>query len=89
MKDKNLWWYIKTYDQLIQKAKLRGLDKSKLEGYYEKHHIIPKSLGGQNKKDNLVLLTYREHIIAHKLLIRIYNGNQKNDLCLLLYDSFF
>lgn len=77
MKDKNLWWYTKTYDQLIQKAKLRGLDKSKLEGYYEKHHIVPKSLGGQNKKDNLVLLTYREHIIAHKLLIRIYNRNQK------------
>ena len=77
MKNKNLWWYTKTYDQLIQKAKLRGLDKSKLTGYYEKHHIIPKSLGGQNKKDNLVLLTYREHIIAHKLLIRIYNGNQK------------
>lgn len=50
MKDKNLWWYTKTYDQLIQKkAKLRGLDKSKLEGYYEKHHIVPKSLGGQNK----------------------------------------
>ena len=49
MKDKNLWWYTKTYDQLIQKAKLRGFDKSKLEGYYEKHQIVPKSLGGQNK----------------------------------------
>ena len=42
------------------------------EDYSEKHHIIPKCEGGSNKRDNLVLLTYREHIIAHRLLIRIY-----------------
>lgn len=29
-------------------------------------------MGGENKEDNLVLLTYREHIIAHLLLVRIY-----------------
>lgn len=72
MIDKNQWWFIKTYDSLIEKSKKRGLNKKKLIGYYEKHHIIPKCKGGTNKKDNLVLLTYREHIIAHRLLIRIY-----------------
>ena len=72
MNSKNQWWYIKTYDQLIEKSKTRGLNKKKLNGYYEKHHIIPKCEGGSNKRDNLVLLTYREHIIAHRLLIRIY-----------------
>jgi len=35
---------------------------------YEAHHIIPKSLGGTNTKENIALLTYREHFIAHALL---------------------
>lgn len=40
----------------------------------EKHHILPKSLGGSNSKDNLVLLTPREHFIAHLLLTKMYTG---------------
>ena len=51
MNSKNQWWYIKTYDQLIEKSKTRGLNKKKLNGYYEKHHIIPKCEGGSNKRD--------------------------------------
>ena len=39
-------------------------------GYSEKHHIIPKSLGGSNGKNNLVRLTAREHFICHRLLVR-------------------
>lgn len=42
--------------------------------YYEKHHIIPKSLGGNNSKENLVFLTGREHFIAHLLLHKIFNS---------------
>ena len=34
--------------------------------YYENHHILPKSLGGDNSKDNLVNLTAREHFICHQ-----------------------
>ena len=57
--------YSEQYNKLIQTRKERIL----LEGvYYEKHHIIPKSLGGSNCKDNLVHLTPREHYIAHLLL---------------------
>ena len=40
--------------------------------YYEKHHIIPKSYGGNNSVDNLVYLTGREHFVAHMLLAYIY-----------------
>ena len=36
------------------------------------HHIIPKALGGSNDKDNLVKLTYAEHIKAHELLFKTY-----------------
>lgn len=41
--------------------------------YCETHHIIPKSEGGQNTKDNLVNLTAREHYVCHLLLAKIYN----------------
>lgn len=70
--ENNTTWFIKTYDNLIDKAKERGLDKSKLTGCYETHHIIPRCMGGTNDEDNLVLLTIREHYVAHKLLYRIH-----------------
>ena len=65
--------YLKIYTDLIQK----GLDRDAIEGYFEKHHIIPKCLGGTNKASNIVKLTAREHIIAHFLLVRIYPKNAK------------
>lgn len=72
----NNWWYERTYNQLIERGKLRGLDKSKLEGYYEKHHIIPKCIGGKNNKENLVLLTAKEHLLAHMILFRLNPSNK-------------
>ncbi|MEM4261307.1 MAG: HNH endonuclease signature motif containing protein [Candidatus Woesearchaeota archaeon] len=65
--------YKKIYDSLIQKAKNRKLLPSE---YYEKHHIIPKSLGGLDNDDNLIFLTYKEHYLAHLLLYKLYS-NQK------------
>lgn len=57
--------YTRTYIRLMDKAKDRAVD-----GYFEKHHITPKSLGGDNTKDNIVKLTAREHFIAHMLLYK-------------------
>lgn len=34
----------------------------------ERHHIVPRCLGGTDDEENLIYLTYREHFIAHKLL---------------------
>ena len=36
--------------------------------YHERHHIVPKCLGGLDEKDNLIDLFANEHFIAHKLL---------------------
>lgn len=47
------------------------LKRSKRIDTYERHHILPKSLGGGNSKDNLVLLTPREHFLAHWLLYKL------------------
>jgi hypothetical protein len=39
----------------------RALSRVVGDMYVEKHHIIPKSLGGSNDKSNLVKLTAKEH----------------------------
>lgn len=36
--------------------------------YCERHHIIPKCMGGTNDEDNLIDLFAREHFEAHRLL---------------------
>lgn len=62
--------YTKIYFKLIERAKSRTPEYST---YYEKHHILPKSLGGKNKNDNIVKLTGREHYIAHLLLWKMFD----------------
>jgi hypothetical protein len=61
------------YDQIIQRGLTRGLPKRRPKGF-ERHHIIPISLGGTDDVTNLVDLTPREHFIAHWLLKRIHGG---------------
>lgn len=53
--------------------------------YYEVHHIVPKSLGGNNKKANLVLLTAKEHFRCHYLLIDFVVGNDRSKMCNALW----
>lgn len=36
--------------------------------YHERHHIIPKCMGGTNEEDNLIDLYAKEHFEAHRLL---------------------
>jgi hypothetical protein len=64
--------YKRIHDLIIERAKNRHL-----EGYSEKHHILPACLGGTNDKSNLVKLTAKEHFIVHKLLCMIYPHESK------------
>jgi hypothetical protein len=64
--------YQKIYNQIIKRAKT-----NQQNGYKEIHHIIPKCLGGSNKKENLVELTAREHFLCHMLLCEIYPNENK------------
>ena len=68
--------YKKIYNRIIENSKNEDRIKTP-DCYYESHHIIPKCLGGDNNKNNLVLLTAKEHFICHKLLIRIYPNQKK------------
>jgi hypothetical protein len=63
--------YYKWYNKIINNA----LERSNLTGYFETHHIIPKSLGGLDNSQNLVKLTAREHFICHYLLTKFTSGN--------------
>ena len=65
--------YQKIYKSLID----RGLNRDPLSGYTEKHHIIPKCMGGSDNNDNLVSLTPEEHYLAHQLLTKIYPDEHK------------
>jgi hypothetical protein len=64
--------YSKIYESIVERAKNRILTE-----YSEKHHILPKCLGGTDESDNLVRLTFREHFLCHQLLCKIYPENKK------------
>lgn len=72
--------YYKRYKELTSKQ-----DRN-LECYTEKHHIIPKSMGGLDTKENLVVLTAREHYIAHLLLTKITKGANKKKMAFALWN---
>ncbi len=58
-----------SYDKFIEKYK----DQEFEAGIYtERHHIIPKHIGGTNNESNMIRLTYRQHILAHLLLYRVF-----------------
>ena len=65
--------YTLIYNALVSRASAREESKD-----YEKHHIVPRCMGGSNDSDNLCNLTPREHFIAHQLLTKMYPDN--NDL---------
>lgn len=64
--------YKRHYDALMIRAQYRQID-----GYVERHHIIPKCMGGTNHRKNIVKLTAEEHYVAHQLLHKMHPDNNK------------
>lgn len=56
--------YYKWYSNIIKNAQANP----RTEG--DRHHIIPRSMGGSNSKTNIVRLTWREHFVCHLLLVK-------------------
>lgn len=70
--------YSRWYNLLIENAKHRSIYD---DVYCEMHHIIPKSCGGSNKRENLVKLLPREHFLAHWLLTKcMIDSNHTNKM---------
>lgn len=68
--------YAAIYDRLIERALSRKIVKP-----FDRHHIVPRSLGGLDAKDNIAKLSVREHIFAHVLLAKIHPDNFKLVSC--------
>lgn len=65
-----IWYY-----KIVNNAKSRkSINKP------DRHHIIPKCMGGSNHTDNLVNLTAREHFICHRLLIKMVDSKFKSKM---------
>lgn len=59
--------YGRIYARLIDRSRGRIVD-----GYTERHHILPRCLGGGDEKTNIAVLTAEEHYVAHQLLVRLH-----------------
>lgn len=68
--------YTKWYINIITNTDRTSPRILQLGQYYEKHHIIPKCLGGSNNKTNIIKLTAREHFICHLLLTKMVNNRK-------------
>lgn len=68
--------YLKHYNELMLSRQRLNRSKRKGDGL-ERHHIVPKSIGGSNEPTNLVYLTYKEHFIAHLLLTKMFDGKNR------------
>lgn len=63
--------YYNTYFKIIERAQLRTLGNNVKT---EVHHIIPRSLGGNDEPSNLAKLTLKEHWICHRLLVKFLDN---------------
>lgn len=56
--------------------------------YFERHHILPRALGGGNEAENLVRLTPEDHFFAHLMLAKIHGGRMwAGVLCMARMDN--
>lgn len=62
--------YTRIYTELIERSKCRTISE-----YTERHHIIPRCIGGSDDQSNIAVLTPEEHYVAHQLLVKMYPNN--------------
>lgn len=71
--------YERWYLNLVAKARAERPIEPHLPNT-EKHHILPRCLGGSDDENNLVRFTIRQHYLAHMFLIRMYEGRERYQL---------
>jgi len=62
------------YSIIYENFILDRMEKQDFVGYGEKHHIVPRSLGGTDDKENIIRLAGSDHFFAHRLLAKIHGG---------------
>lgn len=71
--------YQDQYEKLIESARLLPFN-----GYTEKHHIIPRSLGGIDDESNIISLSAKQHFVAHHLLWKIHRNREMTQAFMLM-----
>jgi len=82
--------YSNIYYSIIKNAKSQNRIKQ-VGDSYQTHHIIPRCMGGTDDSDNLVVLTYKEHRVCHRLLIDMTADECKHKMmyAYLLFDKSY
>jgi hypothetical protein len=76
--------YENIYKQFIVDRRIK---EKTLTGYSEKHHILPRSLGGDDSSENLIWLSSGDHFFAHLLLAKTYGGKMWQALFLMTHEK--
>lgn len=72
--------YTRWYFSIVTRAKSRILDC-----YVERHHVLPRSLGGSDDDSNLASLTAKEHFVCHHLLTKMTTRQARSKMELALH----
>lgn len=62
--------YKKIYNEFILDRRSKEKQTEASGAYTERHHITPRCMLGSNENNNLIRLTYRDHVFAHALLLK-------------------
>jgi hypothetical protein len=73
--------YKRIYEAFIKDRRAKEIE---LSGYSERHHILPRCLGGGDELGNVIALTADDHFFAHLLLARIHGGKLASALHLMM-----
>lgn len=73
--------YERIYREFIADRRKREAD---LIGYNERHHILPRSQGGNDEAANLIRLTAEDHFFAHLLLAKMHGGRMWAPVALMI-----
>lgn len=67
--------YAKLYHRII--AKYGHQEKPGDAQYYERHHITPRSMGGNDERSNLVYVRVRVHFLLHVILAKAVKASYR------------
>lgn len=72
------------YERIYREFIADRIARGKPGGYSERHHILPRALGGDDDAGNLIDLTAEDHFFAHLLLAKIHGGRMWAPVALMV-----
>lgn len=66
--------YNRIYNEFISDRREREQNLKASGNYFERHHVLPRSLSGGDDPENIIALTPEDHLFAHMLLAKWHNN---------------